>query len=102
MQRVRIRDLVLRHYGYDDLSDRLDLLAVLYHDSGNMDKALSTLEDSKRLCGEHNIKFDGEDILEEYSEEKKKSAKDSGWPALWERANISHKAKGTGNKKATA
>jgi hypothetical protein len=60
----------LRGYGYDDLSDRLDLLAVLYHDSGNLDKALSTLRQSQRLCQAHGIPFDGEDLLAEYLEEK--------------------------------
>src|SRR5712692_3963299 len=36
-------DYVFWQYSYADLSDRLDLLAVLYHDSGNLEKALSTL-----------------------------------------------------------
>src|SRR5258707_9827365 len=49
-----------------DLSDRLDLLAMLYRDSGNLSKAISALEESKRLCDEHGVKFDGYDILEEY------------------------------------
>jgi hypothetical protein len=66
-------DLVLKQYGYDDLSDRLDLLAVLYHDNGNLDKALSTLHASKRLCKKHGLKFDGEDMIQEYLEEKKNS-----------------------------
>jgi hypothetical protein len=30
------RPLFFRLYDYDDLSDRLDLLAVLYHDSGQL------------------------------------------------------------------
>ena len=63
-------NLVLKQYGYDDLSDRLDLLAVLYHDSGNLDKAISTLYESRRLCAKHGLKFDGEDLLQEYLEEK--------------------------------
>jgi tetratricopeptide (TPR) repeat protein len=60
---------VLRLYGYDDLSDRLDLLAVLYHDSGQLDKAIRTLLESRRLCAKHGIRFDGEDMLREYLEE---------------------------------
>jgi tetratricopeptide (TPR) repeat protein len=63
-------DLVLKDYGYDDLSDRLDLLAILYHDAGHLDKALTTLQDSKRLCDRHGIKFDGEDIWQEYMQEE--------------------------------
>jgi hypothetical protein len=31
---------VFRLYGYDDLSDRLDLRASLYHDSGDIDRAI--------------------------------------------------------------
>jgi tetratricopeptide (TPR) repeat protein len=63
--------LVHKQYSYDDLSDRLDLLAVLYHDSGNLEKALSTLWESKRLCDKHGIKFDGDEMLQEYLEEKR-------------------------------
>jgi hypothetical protein len=63
----------LRGYGYDDLSDRLDLLAVLYHDSGSLDKALNTLRQSQRLCQSHGIPFDGEDLLAEYLAEKRDS-----------------------------
>ena len=58
-------DLILRDYGYDDLSDRLDLLAVLYQKNGQLDQAMDTLIESKRLCQEHGIKFDGADILRE-------------------------------------
>ncbi len=64
-------DYVFRQYSYADLSDRLDLLAVLYHDSGNLEKALSTLWESKQLCEKHGIKFDGDDMLQEYLEEKR-------------------------------
>jgi hypothetical protein len=59
--------------GYADLSDRLDLLAVLYHDNGDTDKAMRTILESKRLCEKHGVEFDGEDILQEYLKEKKKS-----------------------------
>ncbi len=64
--------LMLREYGYDDLSDRLDLLATLYHDSGELDKALTVLEESRQLCELKEIPFDGEDLLKEYSAEKAK------------------------------
>jgi hypothetical protein len=66
-------EVALRDYGYDDLSDRLDLLAVLYHDSGQLDRAVSTLETSRKLCERHGLAFDGEDLLQEYLEEKRKS-----------------------------
>jgi hypothetical protein len=63
-------EFVFRQYSHADLSDRLDLLAVLYHDSSQLDKAISTLQESKQLCAKHGIKFDGQDILQEYLEEK--------------------------------
>jgi hypothetical protein len=65
---VRLMKRLHELYGYDDLSDRLDLLAVLYHDSGHLDKAISTLHESRQLCEKHGIKFDGEVIIQEYLE----------------------------------
>jgi tetratricopeptide (TPR) repeat protein len=66
--------LATQGYGYGDLSDRLDLLAVLYHDSGNLEKAIRTLQESNQLCEKHGIPFDGKDILEEYLEESQSTA----------------------------
>ena len=57
---------VFGQYSHADLSDRLDLLAVLYHDSGNLDKAISTLKESKQVCEKHGLKFDGVDLLQDY------------------------------------
>jgi hypothetical protein len=65
------RDFVLRRYDLSDVSDRMDLLAMLYHDAGNLDKALQILRRSKRLCQSHGIPFDGADLLEEYTAEQK-------------------------------
>jgi hypothetical protein len=61
----------LKGYGYDDWSDRLDLLAILYHDGGELDKAINILKKSKKLCEAHGTEFDGEDVLQEYVEEKR-------------------------------
>lgn len=63
--------IALKDYGYDDLSDRLDLLAGLYHDNGEFDKAITTLRESRKLCQEHGLEFNGEDMLQEYVEEKR-------------------------------
>ncbi len=68
------REYMLRQRGYDDLSDRLDLLAILYHDSGDLDRAIRTLRDSKRFCEKHEIPFDGQDLLEDYLGEKRGGA----------------------------
>jgi hypothetical protein len=65
------RDYALRQYGYDDLSDRLDLLATLYHDSDNLDRAISLLRESKELAEAHGVPFDGQDLLDGYLEEKR-------------------------------
>jgi tetratricopeptide (TPR) repeat protein len=62
--------VMLKAYGYDDLSDRLDLLAVLYHNSGDSESALRSLQESRQLCKQHGIKFDGDDILQEYLAER--------------------------------
>jgi hypothetical protein len=67
-------DYVLNGYGLDDLSDRLDLLAVLYHDNGELDKAIATLHESKHLCDEHDIEFDGDELLRDYLDEKRNAA----------------------------
>jgi hypothetical protein len=64
------REDLLRLHGYDDLSDRLNLLAVLYHDSGQLDQAIEMLHESKALCDQHGIAFDGGQLLREYLEEK--------------------------------
>jgi tetratricopeptide (TPR) repeat protein len=66
--------IALDNYGYADLSDRLDLLATLYHAAGQLDRALATLEESKQLCKEHRIRFDAADLLAEYREEKRAMA----------------------------
>ncbi|HBI44396.1 MAG TPA: hypothetical protein DDY78_16315 [Planctomycetales bacterium] len=63
--------IAIKDYGYDDLSDRLDLLAILYHDNGDLDKAVATLQESKKLCREHGIEFDADDMLQDYMKEKR-------------------------------
>jgi hypothetical protein len=63
---------ILNGYGYSDLSDRLDLLATLYHGSGKLDDAIGTLTQSRQLCKTHGVKFDGNDLLREYLREKKR------------------------------
>ena len=61
-------EFVLHRYGFDELSDRLDLLATLQHAVGKRDKAIALLEESQRLCAAHGFPFDGADLLEEYSQ----------------------------------
>jgi hypothetical protein len=60
------KEFVLKDYGYQDLSDRLDLLATLYHDSGQLKQAVAVLEESQRLCQEQGLIFDGQGLLDEY------------------------------------
>jgi hypothetical protein len=56
-------------YDIDDLSDRLDLLAILYHDWGKRDRALKVLSESRNLCELHGIPFDGADLWDDYQKE---------------------------------
>lgn len=64
-------DYALKGYGSADLSDRLDLLAVLYRDNGELGKAITTLRESRMICEKHGIEFDGADLLEEYLKERR-------------------------------
>ena len=64
-------DPALKDYAISDLSDRLDLLAMLYRDSGNLERAIALLRESKQLCESHAVPFDGEDLLQEYLTEKR-------------------------------
>jgi hypothetical protein len=64
------RDLIFESYGPPDLSDRLDLLAILWRDAGNEQKGIRLLRESQRLCEEHGIPFDGEDLLQEFTAEE--------------------------------
>jgi tetratricopeptide (TPR) repeat protein len=66
------RDSMLRGYGQEDLSDRLDLLAALYHESGNLDKAIAALRESERICRRHRLLFAGADMLRDYLKEKRR------------------------------
>jgi hypothetical protein len=63
------RDYVLQRYDYSDVSDRFDLLAILYHDAGDLAKAIHVLKESRRLCQRHGIPFDGADLLRDYRAE---------------------------------
>jgi hypothetical protein len=63
------RDIILESYGPPDLSDRLDLLAILWRDAGDEQKSIRLLRESQRLCEEHGIPFDGEDLLLEFTAE---------------------------------
>ncbi|HEV2950368.1 MAG TPA: hypothetical protein VGX70_23510 [Gemmataceae bacterium] len=58
--------VILKYYDYSDLSDRLDLLAILYHDTGNLDQALKILRQSKQICEKHEIAFDGKNLWKDY------------------------------------
>ena len=62
--------VAVKDYGPSDLSDRLNLLATLYHDSRDLRNAISTLEESKQLCTNSAITFDGEDLLRDYRNEQ--------------------------------
>jgi hypothetical protein len=57
---------VFNQYDYRDISDRLDLLAILHTHLGDYPEAVKILIESKAFCALHEIPFDGEDLLEEF------------------------------------
>jgi len=61
---------VFRQYDYGDVSDRLDLLASLYANVGDWERAIATLRESKAYCDGHGIPFDGQDLLDEFEQER--------------------------------
>ena len=63
------QDFVLGQYGYQDLADNLGMLAILYHDSGDLGTAIRTLEGLKQTCVDHGLAFEGEGLLSEYLKE---------------------------------
>lgn len=65
---------VSRQYDFADVSDRLDLLAILYDRDGDSDRAIATLEESRRYAASHNIPFDGQDLLDELATARTRSA----------------------------
>jgi hypothetical protein len=71
-------DYVCLRYDYDDLSDRLDLLALLYDGIGETERAIRILRESKALCDKHGIPFDGQDILEELLNDPTRNGKRNG------------------------
>ena len=58
-------DYVSRRYDSSDVSDRLDLLAILYDKQGELDRAIAILVESKEYCLSHQISFDSQDLLDE-------------------------------------
>ena len=58
-------EYVARQYDFSDVSDRLDLLAMVYDAQGELDRAISTLVESKHYCESHRIPFDAQDLLDE-------------------------------------
>jgi hypothetical protein len=57
--------------GPDDIADRLDLLASLYWEAGDLARAEETLLESQRHCARHGIVFDGQEMLDELRLERK-------------------------------
>jgi hypothetical protein len=58
-------EYVAREYDFSDVSDRLDLLAILYDRQGDVARAIATLRESQQYCISHDVPFDGQDLLDE-------------------------------------
>jgi tetratricopeptide (TPR) repeat protein len=80
--------IAFQQYDASDLSDRLDLLAILYHDVGDLDKAISVLRESAQVCKGAGIRFDGKDLLRDYLAEKKRVATEA-YPGVRRRSRSS-------------
>jgi hypothetical protein len=52
----------------------LDLLAMLYHDIGKLEQAISILQESKLLSRKCHIPFAGRDVLRDYLAEQEHRA----------------------------
>lgn len=63
-------DYISRKYDFTDVSDRLDLLAILYDEQGELDRAIAVLMESKQYCESHNIPFDAPDLLAELEQDR--------------------------------
>jgi hypothetical protein len=62
-------NFVFTQYDYEDLRDRLYILASLYHENGDLERAIETLKTSRQLCLQRGLEFDWADVLREYEEE---------------------------------
>jgi hypothetical protein len=63
------KDTLLAIYDYGDLRDRLDLLAILCHDAGDVRRAIELLHQSREQCRRHGLEFAGQHLLDEYTAE---------------------------------
>src|SRR3984893_2629850 len=62
-QNTPSHDFALSQYDYSDLSAPLDLRAPLHDEAGKPKRAIRTLEESKKLCATHGIKFAGQGLM---------------------------------------
>ena len=62
---------VSNRYDYSDVSDRLDLLAILYDKAGEIHRAIAILLESKLYCQFHGVEFDAQDLLDELEAARK-------------------------------
>src|SRR5262249_24766163 len=67
-------------YDPGDLSDRLDLLAMLYRNAGDLDRAVALLQESRSLCEKHGLPFDGQDLLKDFLLEKQQATEGRAGP----------------------
>lgn len=59
----RMKDL-----DWSDVTDQLTLIALLYDRSGDTNRALRILAESRKLCLRHHIQFDDDDLIQELQE----------------------------------
>lgn len=72
---IRLRKRLLKMqpliHGYkpDNLAGSLDMLAMLYHDVGNIKRAIAILLESRSVSENAGIPFDGKKLLMDFTKE---------------------------------
>lgn len=74
------------------LGDRLELLASLVAEAGDLDDAIRLLERSERLCAEHNVTFHGEDLLDDLREDRSQLAESTQRARKTSRKSVNNRA----------
>jgi hypothetical protein len=75
IQEHATREYICDQYSYSDIADRLDLLANLFARRGDLDCAIETLIESREFCELHHIPFDGQELLDEFEQDRREREK---------------------------
>jgi hypothetical protein len=71
----RLKDIAIEP---GDYADQLDLLAILYCQSGRLSDAETAIEKSASICQEAGVPFDGKDVLKQIERARKTTTQVAG------------------------